>query len=88
MPGKKIRQIRIVKELSQENLAADIGISQALVSKYENDVVIPNVDMLHKIANALQVFTFELIYNDEKQLTDHIENWLKKKDLKIAHMNK
>ena len=44
--------------------------------------------MLHKIANALQVFTFELIYNDEKQLTDHIENWLKKKDLKIAHMNK
>ena len=88
MPGKKIRQIRIAKELSQENLAADIGISQALVSKYENDVVIPNVDILHKIASALQVFTFELIYNDEKQLTDHIENWLKKKDLKIAHMNK
>lgn len=88
MPGKKIRQIRILKKLSQEDLALDIEVSQALVSKYENDVVIPNVDMLHKIANALQVFTFELIYNDEKQLTDHVENWLKKKDFKITHISK
>ncbi len=53
MPGKKIRQIRIAKELSQENLASDLGVSQALVSKYENDVVIPDVDTLHKIAKSL-----------------------------------
>lgn len=84
MPGKKIRQIRIEKELSQENLASDLGVSQALVSKYENDIVVPNVATLHKIAKSLQVFTFELIYTNEKQLTEHIENWLKIKGLKTT----
>ena len=84
MPGKRIRQIRITKELSQENLATDLNISQALVSKYESDTVVPNVEMLHKIAASLEVFAFELIYSNETQLKKDVENWLNAKGLKTS----
>ena len=84
MPGKRIRQIRTAKDLSQENLATDLNISQALVSKYESDAVVPNVEMLHKIAASLEVFAFELIYSNDTQLKTDVEIWLNTKGLKTS----
>lgn len=50
--GEEIRQAREQKNLSQEDLAEQLGVSRQAVSKWENGIALPqgiNREMLHKI---------------------------------------
>ncbi len=44
--GKRIYFQRVAKEMTQEQLAAELGISSAAVSKWERDLARPDFEML------------------------------------------
>ena len=50
-----IRKLRVERELSQEKLAADAGIDRAYLGGMEREVENPTVDLLDRVALALDV---------------------------------
>jgi len=61
MYGEKIRTIRELRGLSQENVAARLGIAQNTYSKIETNQSRLNVEMLNKIAEVLEVAPLDII---------------------------
>jgi len=51
----RLKEIRKEKRLTQEELAEKADISRVMVSRYETGTVIPTVDVLINIADALDV---------------------------------
>ena len=62
--GAKVRKYRMLKDLSQTDLAVMADVSQSIVSSLESDKTIPNSVMLHRIATVLEVDINELLTND------------------------
>ena len=48
--GSKLKDMRINKHLSQEQLAKRIGITKSMVSAYETSMRMPSYEVLIKIA--------------------------------------
>lgn len=61
--AEKIRLARISAQLSQDEFAAMIGVSQQVVSNWENNVYLPNIENVAKIAQALNV-NYEYFFGD------------------------
>ena len=57
----RIKQLREKRGLIQERLAAELGITQQLLSKYERDVTLIKVDVLKKMAKYFNVTTDYLL---------------------------
>lgn len=57
----RIKQLREKRGLIQEILAAELGIIQQMLSKYEKDVTLIKVDILKKIAAYFNVTTDYLL---------------------------
>ena len=57
----RIKQLREKRGLIQEILAAELGITQQLLSKYERDITLIKVDILKKIAIYFNVTTDYLL---------------------------
>ena len=53
--GKAIKKLRERHELSQQNLAESVGISQGYLSLVEKDLREPGFDLIEKIAHVLKV---------------------------------
>ena len=51
--GEKIKSIRKLKKISQQELGNMLGVSQAMIAQYENGKRIPKIETLIKIAEAL-----------------------------------
>ena len=58
--GEKIKAKRRERELTQEELAAILGVSKAAVSKWENGESYPDVEMLPQIAQLFHMSMDEL----------------------------
>lgn len=67
--GMKIKQARIEKGMTQEELGEILGVQKSAVAKYENGRVV-NIkrSTLKKIADVLGIPPFELVYDKETQL--------------------
>lgn len=50
-----IKELRFEKRLTQEEVAKRVGISQALLSKYERGCVVPPRHIIKRLADALEV---------------------------------
>ena len=59
--GKRIVYVRELRDLKQKDLASIIGVTKSTMSKYENDINVPNADILRNIAEALQTSTDYLV---------------------------
>ena len=59
--GKTILELRKAKNATQEDMAAELGVTAAAVSKWENDYTLPDILMLCAIADYFQVTTDELL---------------------------
>ena len=59
--GKTILELRKQKCVTQEDLAAELGVTAAAVSKWENGYTLPDVLMLCALADYFQVTTDELL---------------------------
>ena len=55
--GERIAYLRDLNSVKQKELAEKIGVTKATMSKYENNLNIPNADILAKIADALSTST-------------------------------
>ncbi len=62
--GAKLKKLRVEKGLSQAALEALSGVNCKLLSKYENERVVPTADTLRKIAEALQISSDYLIFDN------------------------
>lgn len=51
--GKKVEEARIVKRLTQKELADKAGVLQNTISRIENGRFNPGLDILQRIADAL-----------------------------------
>lgn len=67
MLSENIKNYRIASSLSQVELAKKLGVSKQCVSNWENDNVVPSIDMLLKIAALFRVSTDCLLGLDEKK---------------------
>ena len=69
--GKRIKLLRSEKSISQEELAKKIGVHTNHLSRYERDLTSPSIDVVIKMADALDVSIDFLIFGDMKpELSD------------------
>lgn len=59
--GKTILDLRKAKNVTQDEMAAELGVTAAAVSKWENGYTLPDILMLCAIADYFQVTTDELL---------------------------
>ena len=59
--GSKILSLRKKKNVTQEDLAAELGVTAAAVSKWENGYTLPDILMLCALADYFDVTTDELL---------------------------
>lgn len=59
--GRKIQELRRQKNMTQEDLAAAMGVTAAAVSKWENGYTLPDILMLCALADLFEVTTDELL---------------------------
>jgi len=65
--GKTILELRKKKNVTQEDIAAQLGVTAAAVSKWENGYTLPDILMLCALADYFQVTTDELLGRAKKQ---------------------
>ncbi len=58
--GRQLRKLRIARQLSQESLAAKIGISYQAISNIERGINAPSFGTLERIAAILEIELKEL----------------------------
>lgn len=66
--GERIRILRVIKSLSQENMANELDISVASYSNIERDVTDLTVSRLLKIAKILGVKPSDILEHDNPSL--------------------
>lgn len=62
--GKKIKEIRKRKKISQETLAEMVSMNQRSILRLENSQTIPTLESLEKIAKALDVEVSDFLNNE------------------------
>ena len=68
--NENIRELRIQSGLSQVELAKKLNVSKQCVSNWENDNVMPSVEMLVKIADFFKVTTDMLLGRENLEMID------------------
>lgn len=74
--GKRLKDARVQKGLSQRSLGLSLGLSDKTISSYESSRSYPNLDVLKKITEILnKPFDYFLSseYKDRDSLTHKIE---------------
>ena len=66
--GKRIAMLRRQKGLKQDTLAEVLGVSPQAVSKWENDQPCPDISLLPKLAELLEVSVDELLSGKKMEL--------------------
>ena len=59
--GQKILELRKQKGITQEELAAELGVTAAAVSKWENGYTLPDILMLCALADFFEATTDDLL---------------------------
>ena len=59
--GENFKKLRKTRNLTQKEMGAKIGLSKAVVSKYENGMGYPTYDVLIRIAQSFGVTTDYLL---------------------------
>ncbi len=65
--GDRIKTLRKEKHITQTQLANCIGVQASVISKYENNIIVPSLEQIHKIAEALGVDPVEITYGKQEK---------------------
>lgn len=68
--NENIKKLRISRGLNQVEFAKILCVTKQCVSNWENDNVVPSIDMLSKIADFFVVSTDYLLGRSEKRVID------------------
>lgn len=71
--GKRIAMLRHQKELKQETLANALDVSPQAVSKWENDQTCPDISLLPRLAELLEVSVDELLSGKKEDLATTVK---------------
>lgn len=82
MLGERIKSLRMCKGLNQVEMAKIFGVTKQSVSNWENENIMPSIDMLIKIAKFFGVSTDYILGLSEK----HALNTEGLSELQIAHI--
>lgn len=82
MLNEQIRELRNIRGISQIQLANKLGVTKQSVLNWENDNILPSIEMLVKIANFFEVSTDYLLGLDKKRTLD-VENLT---EIQISHI--
>lgn len=82
MLNEQIRELRNIRGISQIQLANKLGVTKQSVSNWENDNILPSIEMLVKIANFFEVSTDYLLGLNKKRTLD-VENLT---EIQISHI--
>lgn len=90
--GEKIKIRRKELNMTQKQLAEAVGITEATLSRYENNQRIPSAEILKKIAETLRIGLdyfaddkdfvriqehTDIMINSKNDIAESIEGWLK-----------
>ena len=70
MFGDTIKTLRISHNLSQVQLASELSVSKQTISNWENNNILPSIDMLMKLAHFFSVSTDYLLELDDHKYLD------------------
>lgn len=65
--GKKIAELRKLNHYSQEELAMQMKVSRQTISKWENDLSLPDIERIIELSQLFQVSLNELLQVDEEK---------------------
>jgi transcriptional regulator with XRE-family HTH domain len=69
MFANRIKNLRRSKELNQVQLAEKLGVKKQSISNWENDNIMPSIDMLIRIADFFHVSTDYLLGRDVQEVS-------------------
>ena len=64
--NERIKQLRLERGLSQVDLARKLSVSKQSVSNWENDNILPSIEMLVKLSHLFSVSTDFLLGEDDR----------------------
>ena len=70
MLSENIRNLREMFNISQVDLASSLGVTKQYVSNWENDNILPSIEMLVKIAKFFNVSTDYLLDLNSSKVID------------------
>ena len=73
----RLRQLREEKKLSQGDIEKRTGLLRCYISRVENGHTVPSIETLEKLARALEVPLYQLLYDGEEP--PKLPNLLKRK---------
>ena len=68
--NERIKQLRTAHGYNQVEFARLVGVTKQCVSNWENDNVIPSIEMLIKMADIFHVTTDYILGRDERAYID------------------
>ena len=68
--NENIKRLRLARGLNQVEFAKIMGVSKQCVSNWENDNILPSIDMLVRIAGYFRVSCDYLLDIDERKTID------------------
>lgn len=74
--GKKIKSLRLQKGITQEQLAAKLNMSSQAISKWENNVTLPDIQLLPSLSVLFGVTIDELFALTDDTHFERIENMI------------
>lgn len=82
MFGETIKSLRLSYNLSQVQLAGELNVSKQTISNWENNNILPSIEMLIKIARFFAVSTDYLLELDNRHYIE-VTNLT---DTQLAHI--
>ena len=76
MIGKRLKELRIQKGLSQQDLGDAIGVTKVSICGYENGTRLPNLEKLVSLAEELETTTDYLLGREIKIVEGEEKNYI------------
>ena len=68
--SENIKKVRLSAKMNQVEFAKQLNVTKQCISNWENDNVVPSIEMLVKIADMFNVSTDYLLGRTDKQYVD------------------
>lgn len=81
--AKNLKKFRTAKNLTQDTLAEKLFVTRQTISGWENDRTQPDIEMLCKISEVLEVSVEDLIYGEKRYATPEEKTQSRKRSLII-----
>ncbi len=86
MLGKRLKEIRLKKGLTQQQLGDMVNVTKVSICCYENDIRTPNLETFQDLLKALDISPDYLLGNDVNVISEDSEEYaikLAKEDIEI-----